>query len=405
MNEYDLFDAMNGIDDDLLLRSESRAVRKFPIRRALIAAAAVMALAVTAMASPAVRHWFSRSTATEESDANIIRWQITETDENGESYTYEVDSYQNSVARIDMDLEGIGQTPETILELRAPTYFESGGWEYLPDVRYPDDMSDRYIGQWNRWTAEGNQYVFFQQNIIYPATEHTPAGYGQFYIGTGNNGPIAQTTMTIDELEYQVYLVGDSVLGDMTYGAHTHVVWCDGEYAYLLSTENVTQELIADIIRSIKPIQDHGSYIRDAVYDPIEVCYTLAAPADGLVLSSTSHNGYSYWQSWMNQDQTVIIRQNRIQSAGSDVDNRDLAFTLDFLRRDYPDAKIDIMEIDGKEVTILWASPYVKFDPAVYVYWTADGYDFTLTMTDPDTTLADVADLITGLVPAENMPE
>ena len=59
MNEYDLFDAMGGIDDDLLLRAEHRPVRKIPIRRALIAAAAVMLLAVTAIATPAIREWFS----------------------------------------------------------------------------------------------------------------------------------------------------------------------------------------------------------------------------------------------------------------------------------------------------------------------------------------------------------
>ena len=46
MNEYDLFDAMNGIDDDLLLRSEGRAIRKFPIHKVLIAAAAVILLLI-----------------------------------------------------------------------------------------------------------------------------------------------------------------------------------------------------------------------------------------------------------------------------------------------------------------------------------------------------------------------
>ena len=44
MNEYDIFDAIGGIDDELLTRSECKAVRKFPIRKVLIAAAAVMAM-------------------------------------------------------------------------------------------------------------------------------------------------------------------------------------------------------------------------------------------------------------------------------------------------------------------------------------------------------------------------
>ena len=52
MNEHDLFDAFNGIDDDLLERSEWTAVKKLPLRKLVIAAAAVMLLAATVKREP-----------------------------------------------------------------------------------------------------------------------------------------------------------------------------------------------------------------------------------------------------------------------------------------------------------------------------------------------------------------
>ena len=50
MNEYDLFDAFGGVDADLLERPELKPVRRLPLRKALIAAAAVMVLVISVFA-------------------------------------------------------------------------------------------------------------------------------------------------------------------------------------------------------------------------------------------------------------------------------------------------------------------------------------------------------------------
>lgn len=403
MNEYDLFDAFGGIDDDLLQQSERKPAARKPIRKILIAAAAVMLLAITAMASPAVRQWFFGSDLTEISDANVINFPIFEKDEHGESYQYDAFGWQEATGRMDLNLEGIGVTPDTIQELRVPAYFASDNWDYTPYVLYPDEIFTQYIGTWQRWTdVEGNrvgQYIFYHQMAIFPAAGEYPAGYGQFYISLGNDAPVEQTTLTIDGQEFLVYLVGESELeGQVTFGAHTDVVWSDGEYAYYISTGGMDLDMIADIIRSIAPAEDQGDFIRPAVFDSIETYYTLSTVPEELVLTDADDHGYYTWQEWRNDGRSMDLWQNRLQSSGSDEHDRDLDFTLSDLRAENPGCRVQYVEVDGMEVALIW---FQKGD--VYAYWTQYDCDFTLCIYGyPDVSLDEISTIITGLVSVED---
>ena len=408
MNKYDLFNAFGGIDDDLLIRSERKAVRKFPIRKALITAAAVMALAVTVIASPIVREWFFDSDLTAISDANVINFPVFGTDENGKPYLYDTFGYQESTGRVDLNLEGIGQTPDTIEELRVPTYFESGNWDYTPYVHYPYPNANltSYLGTWQRWTEKDGkrvgQYIFYQQMVIFPAAGEFPAGYGQFYISLGNDAPVEQTTLNIDGQEFLVYLVGESELDELVgFNAHTDVIWSDGEYAYQITTGEMGLDMIEDIIRSIAPTDDLGAFIRPAVFDPIETHYTLSNVPEEMTLRNTEDNGHYVWKSWRSGSQSIELWQQRIQSEDSDVDNRDLDFTLSDLFADNPGSRIEHAEIDGMDVSLLWFQ-----EGDVYAYWTQHDCDFTLCFNGYPAISHDlIRNCITGLVPMENFPE
>ena len=241
--------------------------------------------------------------------------------ENGKPYLYDAFGYQESTGRVDLNLEGIGQTPDTIEELRVPTYFESGNWDYTPYVHYPypDANLTSYLGTWQRWTEKDGkrvvQYIIYQQMAIFPAAGEFPAGYGQFYISLGNDAPVEQTTLNIDGQEFQVYLVGESELDELVgFNAHTDVIWSDGEYAYQITTGEMDLDMIEDIIRSIAPTDDLGAFIRPAVFDPIETHYTLSNVPEEMTLRNTEDNGHYVWKSWRNGSQSIELWQQRIQS-------------------------------------------------------------------------------------------
>ena len=401
MNKYDLFDAMNGIDDDLLLRSDRKAVRKFPIRKALIAAAAVMALAVTAMASPAVREWFFHPGIEEENEANAFYTLVAGFAEDGTPIQHESFGWQESVGRVDLNVEGVVSAPQTIRQLRVPTYFQSQDWDYTPFVQFPDEEFRWYLGTWQRWISENGeekgQYLIFQQDVINLEYADLPAGHGQFFIDLGNNAPVEEKTLTIDSIEYQIYIVGESNLDGMVgFPAHTDVVWFDGEYAYYMETGGMDLEMITDILRSVAPAQNPAEYIRPARYDSIDTYYILSDVPENLPQTGCELRDYRFWNCWGDFENGISLEQVRDQKDGNDVYSVDIPVTLSDLRIQYPDAVFETMDVDGMTVSI------VRHGNDTEAYWQQDGCCFTLSLYgDPLASTEEISNLIRSVLPVE----
>lgn len=245
MNEYDLFDAFGGVDEDLLERSERRAARKLPLRKLLIAAAAVMLLAATVIAAPLLRELLFPTEVVQVSEG---RRRIY-----GELYK----DIRSAEYRIDLEVRSAIPLPSEIEDVRLPHYMINNNW--LVSYGEIDAVNSEGPVHFKWWDRESPKWVTFEQLCI-------PSDGVSFKLETYHGADLQQKTMTFGDTNIEYYSIPAYRNQDTweSYPEATAVYWSDGEYAYHLEcSSDVTEDELAQIVLSVASVEDVTPYLKN----------------------------------------------------------------------------------------------------------------------------------------------
>lgn len=305
MNNYDLFDALGSVDEDLLERSERKAHRRLSLRKAFIAAAAVMLLAVTVLATPTIINYFFHTTSEQTSEGVILQGI------SGKNVVY-ADMY-----RIDFSLTETDSLPTSFEEYMIPGFFETSGW--YQDYGYDLTEDNFYPSMEYMWftTKGSNTWVVFEQAVFQPHEySDDPIGTNQFYLAVSPGYAMTEETLLIGENEMTCYLAEyNEQIGER------HIFWTDGRYAYhLTASPHINPEVLGEIISSITPVTDNTGYLKTgehkvpAPLDPIEIYHIPTAIPDGFRPTVSEDDGYQIYLAWGNDHECIIFTQTREDS-------------------------------------------------------------------------------------------
>lgn len=384
MNKYDLFDALGGVDEDLLERSERKAHKRLSLRKPLIAAAAVMLLVVTVFATPKLMELFFGGELTQ------IRKGIHYVTESGHVLI------QDSVYQVDMTYPCAETAPEIIEEYRLPSFFEENGWEC--DYSHVDLGAPDTNALYLFFAPDTPEYqVLFYQS---PFSTSETRGSGQFLMNTGRTGLITEHEVTIGAFSGTMYVIEPSEADEEP--GMKNLVWSDGEYAYLMECGyTMTDEMISEIVLSLAPVEDislYGEYYDPEIDDehriPIEIFYTLSDLPDGYELEARTWDMNNTDQKWSKGDlETISFFQSRLLTDENHGPSIDIEYTLIDVMASLDPYEYDTAEENGLLYHI------VRHQGDTFAMWEDTEYVFMLRFNRQTLTTKEMLEHLRNVVP------